>query len=87
MSLFEAGMLLCFGLAWPVNIYKSFKSRSTKGKSVSFLFIILIGYVLGITHKLLYNRDIILVLYIVNFLMVMTDIVLYYCNYHREKRA
>ena len=59
MSIFEAGMLICFGFAWPVNIYKSYKSRTAKGKSVFFLLIIILGYVFGIINKLLYNRDLV----------------------------
>ena len=37
MSGFEAVMMLCFGSAWPFSIYKSYTSRSNKGKSVWFL--------------------------------------------------
>jgi hypothetical protein len=80
MSIFEAGMLICFGLAWPVNIYKSIKSKSTGGKSEVFLLIILVGYAFGITHKILYSRDIVLVLYIINVMMVLVDTGLYYRN-------
>ncbi len=87
MSIFEALMLLCFGAAWPVQIYKSYTSRSTKGKSVTFLFIVIIGYLSGITHKLIYSRDIVMVLYIVNLIMVSTDIILFYRNRALEKSA
>jgi len=80
-------MLICFGLAWPINIYKSLKSRSTKGKSVFFLYVVLIGYVSGITHKLIYSRDIVLVLYIINFVMVTIDTILFYRNRCYEKRV
>jgi hypothetical protein len=84
MSIFEAGMLLCFGFAWPVNIYKSLKSKSTGGKSPAFLLIVVSGYVSGITHKLLYSRDIVLVLYIINIIMVLIDLCLYYRNKRYE---
>lgn len=80
MSIFEAIMLLCFGAAWPVSIYKSYKSKSNQGKSVFFLYIVFLGYLSGITHKLLFNYDYILYLYILNGLMVLTDIILYYRN-------
>lgn len=80
MSIFEAGMLICFGAAWPQNIAKSLKSKTTKGKSVSFLITILVGYVCGITNKILYSRDIVLVLYIINFIMVAVDTGLYFYN-------
>ena len=80
MSIFEGLMLLCFGAAWPISIYKSLKSRSCSGKSVVFLYIVLFGYAAGITHKLLYNCDWIIALYILNELMVLIDILIYYKN-------
>jgi hypothetical protein len=80
MRIFEAGMLLCFGAAWPINIYKSLNSRSTGGKSVAFLFILDTGYICGIINKLLYSRDIVLFLYVLNLLMVTFDICLFYRN-------
>lgn len=80
LSIFEIIMLGCFGMAWPFSIYKSCKSKETKGKSIAFLLVIVIGYIAGIIHKLLYNRDGVVFLYILNFLMVSTDIVLYYRN-------
>lgn len=80
ISIFEAGMLICFGFAWPVNIYNSIKSKTTKGKSIFFLLIILLGYIFGITHKLIYSRDIVLILYIINLIMVSVDISIYFIN-------
>ncbi|MTI60339.1 MAG: hypothetical protein FH762_10295 [Firmicutes bacterium] len=85
MSIFEAIMLLCFGAAWPLSIYKSYTSRDNSGKSISFLYIILIGYIAGIIHKSFYNYDLVIYLYILNFLMVVTDIMLYYRNKAFEK--
>jgi uncharacterized protein with PQ loop repeat len=84
MSIFEAGMLLCFGCAWPTSIYKSIKSKSTKGKSLFFLIIILLGYISGIIHKLMYSRDIVMALYILNACMVIVDMVLYFIIKKRE---
>ena len=86
MSLFEAVMLICFGFAWPISMIRSYKSRSTKGKSVIFSFVILTGYVSGILHKILYSPDIVLVLYILNFLMVSADTALWFRNRRMEKR-
>ncbi len=80
MSIFEIAMLLCFGVAWPFSIYKSYTSRKNTGKSIVFLFIILIGYVAGFTHKIIYNFDFVSYLYILNGLMVFIDILLYYRN-------
>ena len=84
MSPFEILMLLCFGSAWPVSIYKSITSRRTGGKSVIFLFIIGTGYIAGTLHKIFYSFDPVIVLYILNALMVSTDIVLFYRNKRLE---
>jgi hypothetical protein len=80
MSPFEAGMLICFGASWPLDIYKSLKSRSTAGKSVMFMFVLTVGYVFGIINKILYNHDIVLILYIINLLLVSVDICLFFRN-------
>lgn len=84
MSVFEIIMLLCFGAAWPFSIYKSLKTKSVKGKSAVFLFILMIGYLSGIFHKLFYCYDKVLFLYILNFLMVFADFILYCKNKKRK---
>ncbi len=80
MSIFEALMLMSFGAAWPIQLYKSYTSRRTAGKSIVFSYVVIFGYLAGITHKLLYSRDIVLGLYILNFIMVSCDVLLYYRN-------
>lgn len=80
MSPFEIIMLLCFGAAWPFSIYKSYKSRKNTGKSVAFLYVVILGYIAGILHKLIYNYDAVIFLYALNCVMVTTDILLYYRN-------
>lgn len=76
-SIFEAGMLICFGASWPAAVYKTYKTKSVKGKSLLFLFLILIGYACGIMHKILFSRDAILYLYVLNFCLVFCDFLLY----------
>lgn len=80
MSLLEMTMLICFGAAWPLSIYKSYTSKSTAGKSVFFLIIIMVGYIAGILNKLLYNYDFVIYLYILNLFMVFIDTMLYFRN-------
>jgi hypothetical protein len=82
LSPFEILMLLCFGAAWPFSIYKSYTSRQNAGKSVAFLYVVLVGYGSGIVHKLLYRFDGVIYLYVLNGLLVLTDILLY----HRNRR-
>lgn len=47
----EAIMLVCFGLSWPMNAFKSFKARTAAGTSWQFLALITLGYVAGIAAK------------------------------------
>lgn len=87
MSVFEAIMLLCFGAAWPFSIARSVRSRSTHGKSLVFLLILIVGYISGIINKILYSNDIVLYLYILNLAMVSTDALLWVRNRRIERRA
>ncbi|MEI6169020.1 MAG: hypothetical protein WCS52_17710 [bacterium] len=85
MSLFEAGMLLCFGASWPFSVYKTWKAKTNKGKSLIFLWLVFIGYGCGITHKLLYSRDLVIAIYLLNATLVAVDIVLCTIYTRREK--
>lgn len=84
MSIFEGIMLACFGLAWPVNIYKTVATKSAKGRSLIFQVVVLIGYASGVIHKILYSYDLILILYCLNLVMISIDLVLllYYHKYN-----
>ena len=79
-SIFEVVMLVCFGAAWPVSICKSYRSRTTAGKSVVFLVIVEIGYMAGICFKLTGTLDYVIAIYVLNALMVLGDIALYWRN-------
>lgn len=79
-------MLGCFGLSWPISVYKSLTSHSTKGKSVVFIIAIIIGYIAGIIGKVLSNQiNYVLVLYLINLTMVSIDLALYVINRKNEK--
>ena len=80
MSIFELVMLVCFGAARPFSIYKSYRSRQTAGKSGLFLIVVLVGYLSGIIHKLLYSYDGVIYLYIFNMIMVAADLFLFVRN-------
>lgn len=86
-SPFEVLMLVCFGAAWPFSIAKSYTSRKNAGKSILFLFILVLGYASGIVHKLCYHQDRVVWLYALNGLMVTVDIALYFRNMRIEKSA
>lgn len=85
MNIFEAIMLICFGASWPVSIWKTFKVKNPVGKSVGFLWLIIIGYVAGIINKVLGKTDWVLALYILNTVMVSAD--LFLVIYYRKLRA
>lgn len=78
MSIFEALMLICFGIGWPVSIIKSLKTKVVIGKSPLFMAILLLGYTCGITHKIIYSRDWIIALYALNLIMILVDLALYF---------
>lgn len=84
----EIVMIVCFGISWPLNVLKSYRARTAQGKSLPFLLMILVGYVAGISSKLIneaYMAQIgqkwyVLFFYVLNFLMVGADLVLYIRN-------
>ena len=82
-------MILCFGLAWPVSVYKSYVSRSTQGKSVMFLVIVFVGYMAGLIHVLIDypGFSYLTLLYLANSVMIATDIFLYARNRRLEKSS
>ncbi|MCI1931516.1 MAG: hypothetical protein LKJ13_07455 [Clostridia bacterium] len=52
VDLLEALMIICFGLSWPISIYRSYISRTAKGKSFFFEVFLWIGYIFGIARKI-----------------------------------
>ena len=77
VSIFELLMLGLFGVSWPVSVYKTWKTKETGGKSIVFITAILVGYIAGIIHKLLYSLDFVLVIYCLNLVNVSLDLILY----------
>ena len=86
-------MLICFGMSWPLNVVKSIKVRTTKGKSLLFLIFILTGYVAGIASKFVNplfdfsEKWYVLFFYVLNLVMVGCDLLLYVRNYRLDKKA
>jgi hypothetical protein len=80
---FEAVMMICFGVSWPVAIYKTLRTRRTEGKSLLFLLLILVGYLAGITAKFIIAAQSrswpswVTLLYAANAIMVAVEIFLY----------
>ncbi len=92
-EILEVIMIVSFGASWPLNVLKSYKARTTKGKSLAFLLLIFFGYIAGIVSKLVndaYMADIgrkwyVLFFYILNFIMVGADLMMYVRNYKLDK--
>ena len=78
MSIFEATMLICFGMSWPISIAKSLRTKVVAGKSPLFMVLLCFGYLCGIVHKLLYSMDWVILLYTLNMVLVAIDLSLYF---------
>lgn len=88
-EILEIFMIVSFGFSWPLNVMKSYKARTAKGKSLAFLLFIEFGYVCGITSKLVNENGFkwyVLFFYILNFIMVGIDIALYFRNKAIDKK-
>jgi len=94
-ELLEIIMIVSFGASWPLNVIKSYKARTTKGKSLAFLCLIFFGYIAGIISKLVndtYMADFaskwyVLFFYVLNFVMVGADLIVYARNKRLDKQS
>ena len=94
-EILEIIMIVSFGASWPMNVMKSYKARTAKGKSVAFLCLILFGYVAGIASKLVNEAYMasfaqkwyVLFFYVLNFIMVSADLAMYIRNCKLDKLA
>ena len=77
--IFEAAMMVCFGVSWPLSILRTYRVKNPAGKSVAFLWLIIVGYLSGIVSKIVGgNIDWVIGLYALNTAMVATDLTLVY---------
>ncbi len=82
-QIFEGTMLVCFGLSWVVAIIKTLRTRRTEGKSLGFLNLVFVGYLAGISAKLIRAGvageplEPVTILYCINALLVAGDIACY----------
>lgn len=94
-ELLEITMIVCFGISWPINVMKSYKTRTAKGKSIVFMCLIVLGYIAGIASKFMNeaymaqfaDKWYVLFFYFLNMIMVMADIVLYFRNRKLDRLA
>ena len=86
-EIFEAFMVIGFGISWPVSIMKSYRAKTAKGKSGIFLSFIFTGYIFGILSKILSHRiSYVFVFYVINLFMVGVDLILYFRNRKKDRR-
>ena len=74
----ESLMMVAFGASWPMNLIKTIRMKDPRSKSFVFLWLILLGYLAGVTSKIIKGEYIsyLTALYVLNTLMVATDLVL-----------
>ena len=95
----EMLMVICFGISWPINIVKAWKARSTKGISLMFYCLILLGYLFALAGKCIliayyaprpWYETVhwyVMLFYVLNTLMVATGIGIYFRNRRLEQRS
>lgn len=94
-DILEALMIFCFGLSWPISIRKSWISRTAKGKSLFFEVFLLIGYICGITRKIILTVGgdsgflffLSFFFYVLNFVEISIDVALYFRNKKLDEAA
>ena len=80
-ELLEATMLLCFGASWPISVAKNIKAKTAKSMSLSFILLIIFGYIAGISAKLLNHKiNYVLIVYLVNLVAVLANLTVYFIN-------
>ena len=92
-TLGETVMIVCCGLSGPLSVYKSWKSRTAKGKSLQFEIFIWIGYIFGITKNFIMfangsNSWVFFLgwaFYFLNFIEITIDMILYFRNVKLDK--
>ena len=87
-EILETAMLVCFGLSWPINVWKNIKAKTARNMSLRFVLLIVFGYIAGIVAKL-YSGAInyVLAVYILNLLIVIVNIPVYFVNKRYDKIA
>ena len=92
-DIFELLMIVCFGVSWPLNIYKAWKARTAKGSSVLFYFLILIGYLFGISSNIIKLRlgiatpGYVWFFYILNSVIVTAGILVWFRNRRLDRQG
>ena len=74
-------MLICFGLSWPTNAYKSYRAKTAKGTSWQFIALITVGDLCGIAAKRTAGTlNWVLVIYFLNLVFLAANWWVYFRN-------
>ena len=86
-SILETVMLVCFGFSWPLNVMKAYKAKTAKGTSLSFVLLIITGYIAGISAKIISGQiNYVLIAYILNLTIVSLNVIVYFRNVSLDKK-
>ena len=84
----ETIMLVCFGFSWPMNLIKAYKARTAKSTSLPFVLLIIMGYIAGISAKIILgNINYVLVAYLLNLAIVSLNLIVYFRNMALDKKT
>ena len=87
-TIFETLMLVCFGFSWPMNLIKAYKARTAKSTSLPFILLIIMGYIAGISAKLVHgNINYVLLAYLINLAIVSLNLVVYFRNAALDRKV
>ena len=86
--LLEAGMLVCFGFSWPLNVVKAYRAKTARGTSLAFIILIITGYIAGISAKIIDNQfNYVLGVYFLNLAIVFANVFVYIRNKRLDKKS
>lgn len=86
-SILETVMLVCFGFSWPLNVIKAYKAGTARGTSLPFILLIIIGYIAGISAKLISGQiNYVLIAYVVNLAIVSLNVAVYFRNVSLDQK-
>lgn len=78
----EGAMIVCFGISWPFSIHRTWKAKRVEGKSLVFLVIVFVGYLVGMGSKFVKayggkELERVVIFYAINAVLVGIDLALY----------
>ena len=86
-AILETVMLVCFGFSWPLNVIKAYRAKTAKGTSLPFILLIIMGYIAGISAKLISGQiNYVLIAYLLNLAIVSLNVVVYFRNALLDKK-